>query len=278
VSILTSRSGKVRIFPTHHTKVSERNETQFTDSEQYNFESAEGVESVDVEVHQAVDSIIMIDAVEDPVDSHKLKIDTSNSDCFESPNHTNAIMQEGEELRVSLSPSSQGDSQGIPYKKLSASAAPFNPSPGIARAAPFAMNTTLPSAAGAVSPIGPWPVNMNVHHGPATMLPAVTPMCSSPHHTYPSPPPTPNMMIQPLPYMYPPYTQPQSIPTNNFPVTSSGFHVNQFSWQCNMNPAVSSFGPNAVWPGCHPGEFPLPAPSIKPIPDPILEPQKQCHV
>ncbi|XP_027932639.1 protein TSS-like isoform X2 [Vigna unguiculata] len=255
----------------NHTNDPERKQTQFTDSVQEKFESAEGVDSVDVEDHEAVDNIIMIDAVEDPVDSHKLEIDTSNSDCFELSNHTTSISQEGEDLRVSVSPSSQGDSLGIPYKKLSASAAPFNPAPGIARAAP------VPSASGAVPPIGPWPVNMNVHHGPATMLPAVTQMCSSPHHAYPSPPHTPNM-IQPLPFMYPPYTQPQSIPSNNFPVTSSAFHVNQFAWQCNMNSTVSNFGPNAVWPGCHPVEFPPLAPSIKPMPDPILEPQKQCHV
>ncbi|XP_068495896.1 protein REDUCED CHLOROPLAST COVERAGE 1-like isoform X2 [Phaseolus vulgaris] len=259
----------------NHTNDSERKQTQFTDSVQENLESAKWVDSVDVEVHETVDNIIMIDAVEDHVDSHKLEVDTSNSDCFELPNHT--ISQEGEDLRVSVSPSSQGDSQGIPYKKLSASAAPFNPAPGIARAAPVALNATLPSASGAVPPIGPWPVNMNVRHGPATMLPAVTQMCSTPHHVYPSPPPTPNM-IQPLPFMYPPYTQPQSIPSTNFPVTSSAFHVNQFTWQCSMNPTASNFGPNAVWPGCHPVEFPLLAPSTKPIPDSILEPQKQCHV
>jgi len=260
-----------------HTNDSERKQTQFTDSVQENLESSKWVDSVDVEVLEAADNIIMIDEVEDPVDSHKLEVDTSNSNCFELPNHTATMSQEGEDLEVSVSPSNQGDSQGIPYKKLSASAAPFNPAPGIARAAPVALNATLPSASGAVPPIGPWPVNMNVHHGPATVLPAVTQMCSTPHHAYPSPPPTPNM-IQPLPFMYPPYSQPQSIPSNNFPVTSSAFHVNQFSWQCNMNPTVSSFGPNAVWPGCHPVEFPLLAPSIKPIPDPILEPQKQCHV
>ncbi|KAK7338058.1 hypothetical protein VNO77_18655 [Canavalia gladiata] len=259
------------------TKVSEKKETQFIDAMQDNFGSAKGIESVDVEVHEAIKNIIMIDTVEGPVDSHKLEHDTSNPDCFESPDHTNVVLQEGEDLRVSESPSSLGDAQGIPYKKLSASAAPFNPSPGIARAAPVAVNTTHPSGACAVPPIGPWSLNMNVHHGPGAVLPAVTPMCSSPHHAYPSPPPTPNM-IQPLPFMYPPYTRSQSIPTNNFPVTSSAFHVNHFTWQCNMNPTVPNFGPTAVWPGCHPVEFPLPAPVIKPILDPILEPQKQSHV
>ncbi|CAJ1961296.1 unnamed protein product [Sphenostylis stenocarpa] len=262
----------------NHTNDSERKQTQFTDSVQDNLESDKRVESVDVEVHEAVDNIIMIDAVDDPVDSHNLEVNTSNTGCFEFSNHSTTISQEGEELRVSVSPSSQVDSPGISCKKLSASAAPFNPAPGIARTAPVTVNTALPSASGAVPQIGPpWPVNMNVLHGPATMLPAATQMCSSPHHAYPSPPPKPNM-IQPLPFMYPPYTQPRSIPTNNFPVTSSAFHVNQFTWQCNMNPTVSNFGPNVVWPGCHAVEFPVPAPSIKPISDPILEPQRQCHV
>ncbi|KAJ1413773.1 hypothetical protein SESBI_19265 [Sesbania bispinosa] len=261
------------------TKVSEeKEETQFTVAVQGNFEDAKGLELGDVGPHEAVDNIIMIDAGEDFVDSHKLELDTNNSGRFEFPNNTDAISQEGEDLQVSISLSSQGDAQGMPYKKLSASAAPFNPSSGIPRAAPVAMNITHPSGPGAVvPPIGPWPANMNVHHGPATMLPAVTPMCTSPHHAYQSPPPTPNM-IQPLPFMYPPYTQPQSIPTNNFPVTTRAFHVNQFTWQCDMNPTVSKFGPHAVWPGCHPVEFPLPAPVTKPIPDPILEPQKHTHV
>ncbi|XP_061372875.1 protein REDUCED CHLOROPLAST COVERAGE 1-like [Gastrolobium bilobum] len=260
------------------TEVSEKKEeTLFTDAVQDSFESAKGVESGDVEVHEAVDNYIMIDAVEDPAGSHNLELDINYSGRSEFPNDTNAISQEGEDLRVCVSPSSQGDAQGIPYKKLSASAAPFNPSLGIGRAAPVAMNTTLPSGPVAVPPIGPWPVNINIHHGPATVLPAVNPMCSSPHHPYPSPPPTPNM-IQPLPYMYPPYTQPQSIPANNIPVTRSAFHVNHFTWQCNLNPTVSKFGPNAVWPGCHPVEFPLPAPVIEPIPVSILETQNQCHV
>ena len=257
------------------TKVSEKNEvTLFTGAVQNNFESAKGLESGDVQAYEAVDNIIMI--VEDPADSQKLELDTNPSGSSEFPNTINSISQENEDLRANISSSSQVDGLGIPAKKLSASAAPFNPSSGIARAPPVAMNITLPTGPGAVPPIGPWPVNMNVHHGPATVLPAVTPMCSSPHHAYPSPAPTPNM-IQPLPFMYPPYTQPQSIPTSNFPVTSSAIHANLFSWQCNMNPTVSKYGPNAAWPG-HLMEFPLPAPVIDPIPDSILEPREQCHV
>ena len=73
---------------------------------------------------------------------------------------------------------------------------------------------------------------MNIHPGPAAVLPTVNPMCSSPHHSYTSPPHTPNMM-QPLPYIYPPYSQPQSVPSSTYPVTGGAFHANHLhdsSW------------------------------------------------
>ncbi|RDY14370.1 Protein TSS [Mucuna pruriens] len=253
-----------------------KEETQLIVAEQDNCMSAEG-QSGDVEAQGAVDSSILIHAVDDHVDSYKQELDASNSSGnLEPSDNTNPISQGGEDLRVIVSPSSQSHGGGIPYKKLSASAAPFNPSPAIARAAPIAMNMTLPSGPSSVPAIGPWPVNMNVHPGPTTVLPAVTPMCSSPHHAYPSPPTTPNMM-QPLPFMYPTYTQPQSVPPINFPVTSSAFHANHFTWQCNLNPTISKFGPSAVWPGCHHVEFPLPVPIVEPIPDPSSESQVVCH-
>ncbi|KAG4938055.1 hypothetical protein JHK84_044302 [Glycine max] len=250
-----------------------KEETELIVAVQDNCMSAEG-QSGDVEAQGAVDSSILIHAVDDHVDSYKQELDTSNSSGSLEPSaNTNPISQGGEDLRVNVSPSSQIRTGGIPYKKLSASAAPFNPSPAIARAAPIAMNMTLPSGPRAVPAIGPWPVNMNVHPGPTTVLPAVAPMCSSPHHAYPSPPTTPNMM-QPLPFMYPPFTQPQSVSPSNFPVTNSAFHANHFTY---LNPTISKFGPSAVWPGCHPVEFPLPVPIVEPIPDPISESQALCH-
>ncbi|KAG4940152.1 hypothetical protein JHK87_044023 [Glycine soja] len=250
-----------------------KEETELIVAVQDNCMSAEG-QSGDVEAQGAVDSSILIHAVDDHVDSYKQELDTSNSSGSLEPSaNTNPISQGGEDLRVNVSPSSQSRTGGIPYKKLSASAAPFNPSPAIARAAPIAMNMTLPSGPRAVPAIGPWPVNMNVHPGPTTVLPAVAPMCSSPHHAYPSPPTTPNMM-QPLPFMYPPFTQPQSVSPSNFPVTNSAFHANHFTY---LNPTISKFGPSAVWPGCHPVEFPLPVPIVEPIPDPISESQALCH-
>ncbi|KAJ1377512.1 Tetratricopeptide-like helical domain superfamily [Sesbania bispinosa] len=254
-----------------------KEETQLVKVLQDNCVSAGGIESGDVEAQGADDNSIVIDAVQDPVDSYKQELNVNNSSgSFEPGDNTNSNSQGGEDLRVNISPSSQSHTGVIPYKKLSASAAPFNPSPAIARAAPIGMNITLPpSGPGAVPAIGPWPINMNVHPGPATVLPAVTPMCSSPHHAYPSPPTTPNM-IQPLPFMYPPYTQPQSVPASNFPVTSTAFHANHFTWQCNMNPTISKFGPSGVWPGCHPVEFPLPVPIVEPIPDIISEPRVHC--
>lgn len=253
-----------------------KEETQLIVAVQDKCMNAEG-KLGDVEAQGAIDNSSSIQEVDDHVDSSKKELDASNlAGSLEPSDNTNPISQGGKDLRVDVSSSNQSHTGGIPYKKLSASAAPFNPSPTIARAPSIAMNMTLPSGPSVVPGIGPWPVNMNVHPGPTTVLPAVTPMCSSPHHAYPSPPTTPNMM-QPLPYMYPPYTQPQSMPPGSFPVTSSAFHANHFTWQCNLNPTVSKFGPGAVWPGCHPVEFPLPLPIVEPIPDPISESQVPCN-
>ncbi|WJX92500.1 hypothetical protein P8452_74132 [Trifolium repens] len=249
-----------------------KEETKLNKVVQDNCVTSEGLESGDVEAQGAVDNSIVIDAVENVVDSYKQELIASNLPCsLEPSDNIDSSPRGSEDLAVNLLSPSQSQAGGISYKKLSASAAPFNPSPAIARAAPIAMNMTHPSGPGPVPAIGPWPVNMNVHPGPATVLPAVNPMCSSPHHAYPSPPTTPNMM-QPLPpFMYPPYTQPQSVQT------SSAFHANHFTWQCNLNPVISKFGPGAVWTGCHPVEFPRPVPIVESIPDIISEPQVQSY-
>ncbi|XP_010474724.1 PREDICTED: protein TSS-like isoform X2 [Camelina sativa] len=148
-----------------------------------------------------------------------------------------------EKLLISATDSSDPSRILLPNKKLSASAAPFNPSspPSIIRPTPIGMN------------IGPsWPVNMTLHHGPPP--------------PYPSPPSTPNLM-QPMSFVYPPpYTQ--SVPTSTYPVTSGPFHPNQFPWQLN----VSDFVPRTVWPGCHPVEFPPPHMITEPIAATVLEP------
>lgn len=168
-----------------------------------------------------------------------------------------------------------GDTRGINNKKLSASAAPFNPAPVIMRAAPVPMNLTIPAGPRAIPPIAPWPVNLNIHPGPASLSPRFNPLCSSPHQPYPSPPPTPGMM-QSIPFMYPPYSQPQAIatytqslcvpgysqpvPTSTFPVTTSAFHPSPFTWHCSVNTNTSDCVPGTVWPGSHPPEFSVPSP------------------
>ncbi|XP_021760301.1 protein TSS-like [Chenopodium quinoa] len=159
------------------------------------------------------------------------------------------------------------DAPDIPSKKLSASAAPFNPSPAIARSAPLPLNMNLPSGPGAVPAVGPWPMNMTLHPGTAPVMPAVNPLCSSPHHPYPSPPTTPNI-IQQVPFMYPPYSQAQPIPPNSFPPSGNHFHRNHYVWQCNMNPGT-------VWPGCRPVEFSVIPPVAEPICEPISEQKAQ---
>ncbi|XP_016503673.2 protein REDUCED CHLOROPLAST COVERAGE 1 [Nicotiana tabacum] len=175
-------------------------------------------------------------------------------------------LQDMDHLKVTVASSLTCDASRELSRKLSASAAPFSPSPAIARAAPLPMNINLPSPPGTLPPVGPWSMNISLHQGPPTMLP--NPMCSSPHHLYPSPPHTPNMM-HPLRFMYPPYSQPQTIPPSTFPMSSSNFHPNHYAWQCNIAPNASEYVPATVWPGCHPVEFSISPPVIEPITDSI---------
>ncbi|XP_056174270.1 protein REDUCED CHLOROPLAST COVERAGE 1 [Syzygium oleosum] len=208
-------------------------------------------------------------------DPQEKELDEKESSRSSEPHeNSGSSLSEVEDVKNKSLTLNSSEGRGLPNKKLSASAAPFNPLPAVARAMPVTMNITLPSAPGAVPTVAPWPVNMALHPGPTTVMPTVTPLCSSPHQHYPSPPPTPNMM-QPLPFLYPPYTQPQPIPTSTFPVTSSAFHHNHFAWQCNINPNVSEFVHRPVWPGCHPMEFSMPSPVAEPIADFMLEQKVQ---
>lgn len=218
-----------------------------------------------VKIQEAVVDNLLIDGLPKSIDSAKEGLCENNPSGTCELHESNSTLQGVDDLEASSGASSV-DTRGLPNKKLSASAAPFNPSPSI-RAAPVPMNIAIPSGAGSVPTIAPWPVNMNIHPGAATVLPTANPMCSSPHHAYPSPPATPNI-IQPLPFMFPPpYSQPHVVRTSTFPVTSA-FNPNHFTWQCNVNPNVSEFVPTTVWHGCHPMEFSAPAPVVEPISDP----------
>lgn len=235
-------------------------------------QNVQGTES-SVVVHEVIQNTELIASMPNLIDSHpKEPCEQDSLTEFESQGNSDSLPGV-EDLKDKPSVMNSGDTQGFPNKKLSASAAPFNPSTSVARPVPLAINIPLPSGPGAVPAVAPWPVNMTLHPGPATVLPAVNPM-SSPHHPYSSPPPTPNM-IQPLPFMYPPYSQTQAVPSSTFPVTSSAFHPNHFSWQCSVNPNVLEFIPSTVWPGCHAVEFSVPPCIVEPIADVILEPKVQ---
>ncbi|EPS62982.1 hypothetical protein M569_11806, partial [Genlisea aurea] len=108
-------------------------------------------------------------------------------------------------------------------KKLSASAAPYNPSIVVPR---VAISVTSPT--GPVSPAGPWPMNVSLH-------PAILPGPLSPHHHYPSPPTTPNMIQHLPPFVYP---QPYRPPPNFHLSGGSPFHP--LSWQSNAAASSSS--------------------------------------
>ncbi|KMT20309.1 hypothetical protein BVRB_1g003100 [Beta vulgaris subsp. vulgaris] len=169
--------------------------------------------------------------------------------CGSQTEDSGASPLQGEEhLEDKPMVTNSSDAQDIPSKKLSASAAPFSPSPAIARSAPLPLNMNLPSGRGAVPGVGPWPMNMTLHHA------------------YPSPPHTPNM-IQPVPFMYPPYSQAQPIPPNNFSPNGNHFHRNHYAWQCNIRATTPEFIPSTIWPGCRPVEFSV----ISPVAEPICE-------
>ncbi|KAJ6710327.1 TETRATRICOPEPTIDE REPEAT (TPR)-LIKE SUPERFAMILY PROTEIN [Salix koriyanagi] len=233
--------------------------------------SMQGAESGDIEVDGIIQNGMLIDQMQNSIDSLPKEPHENSSIELEPLVDPNSTLPGVEDLKDKPLILNSGDSRGLPNKKLSASAAPFNPSTSIGCSPPAAINIPLPSAPGGVPAVAPWHVNMTLHPGTATLIPPLNPM-SSPHHPYSSPPPSPNL-IHPLPYMYPPYSQ--AVPTSTFPVTSSAFHPNYFSWQCNVRPNVSEFIPSTVWPGCHAVEFSVPPPVVEPIADPVLEPAVQ---
>ncbi|GMP61153.1 hypothetical protein CsSME_00023730 [Camellia sinensis var. sinensis] len=229
------------------------------------FAIVEAVKSSIVEVDQMVHKNLQTNDMPNSIESPQVEL--SENDSSGSDNNSNPTLQGVEDLKDRSSVSCSGDAREL-SNKLSASAAPFNPSPAVARARPVSMNITLPSGPGAVATIGPWPLNMTLHPRPPMALPMVIPMCSSPHPPYPSPPSTPNM-IHSLPFFYPIYTQPQAVPTTTFPITSNPFHTNHFAWQCNISP-------NGVhWPMCRPMEFSVSPTVVEPIIGPIVEPKEQ---
>ncbi|KAL1561912.1 protein TSS-like [Salvia divinorum] len=194
------------------------------------------------------------------------------SNCTDTDNDDSETTFQGvEEHKLELPVACPGDSREVSNKKLSALAAPYNPSVVSPRAAPLPMNIALSSGPGAVQSVGPWPINMGLHQGHATLLPSPI---SSPHHPYPSPPTTPNI-LHPLPFVYPPFTQAPSLPPSTFQITSNQFHHGQFAWQCNMRANTQEYIPVTLWPGCHPLEFPSPT-VVEPIAKPILEEKEQA--
>ncbi|CAL1378787.1 unnamed protein product [Linum trigynum] len=202
------------------------------------------------------------------------------ADNIEEACPVSSCLEGNSSLKEISSASNLPESRGLPHRKLSASAAPFNPSPSVvARPTPIPLNIPLPS--GGPGAVSPWPVNVSLHPGTGTVLPtSISPIPSPHHHPFPSPPHTPNMM-QPLPFMYPPpySSQGQGIPPSTYPLTSTAFHPSHYSWQCNVNPNVSEFVPTSLWPGCHVVEFPAPTPPIvAPIAYSVLDSKEKAEI
>ncbi|XP_045090860.1 protein REDUCED CHLOROPLAST COVERAGE 1 isoform X2 [Aegilops tauschii subsp. strangulata] len=150
------------------------------------------------------------------------------------------------------------DIREISNKKLSAAAPPFNPSPP-AILSPIAVSVGLPPP-GAVPSVGPWPMNISMHPGHSNMVPNGPPLCTSPHHLYPPAPRSPNL-LHPVPFIYPPYSQSQMVPSSTFPMNTTIFRPNHYGWQPYMSPAASEFVPGPAWSNNHPVAY-TPSPHV----------------
>ncbi|KAL5196893.1 hypothetical protein ABZP36_000405 [Zizania latifolia] len=163
------------------------------------------------------------------------------------------------------------DLREMPNKKLSAAAPPFNPSPP-AILSPLAVSVGLPPP-GAIPGVAPWPVNVPMHPGHSTIVPSGPPLCTSPHHLYPPAPRSPNLMHA-VPFIYPPYSQPQVIPSSTFPMNTNMFRPNHYGWQSYMSPPTSEFVPTSAWSSSHPVDF-TPTPRVV---DPISQSLADTHI
>ncbi|RZR71063.1 hypothetical protein BHM03_00003269 [Ensete ventricosum] len=167
------------------------------------------------------------------------------------------------------------DGREVSSKKLSASAAPFSPFPATILG-PVPVSVGLPPN-GTIAAITPWPLSASLHASPTAVMPTVPPICTSPHHPYPSSP-RPSHILHPLPFIYPPYTQPQVIPNTTFAMNSNMFHGNHYPWQCNIGANVPDFAPGSVWSGSHPVDFSSLPPIISPTSESMLEPTITSHL
>lgn len=178
---------------------------------------------------------------------------------------------EADDLKEKLSLNTV-DVRDVPNKKLSASAAPFNPSPAMV-VSPVAVSVSLPPN-GPIPAVTHWPLSVTLHPGPAGVLPAPPSMCASSHHPYPSSP-RPTNIIHPFPFVYPPYAQPQGVPSSTYAMNSNMFHPNQYAWQCNINPNASEFVQETIWSRCHLVHFNAMPAVTNPIPEFLSVPNVQ---
>ncbi|KAM3332626.1 hypothetical protein ACQJBY_028044 [Aegilops geniculata] len=163
------------------------------------------------------------------------------------------------------------DIREISNKKLSAAAPPFNPSPP-AILSPIAVSVGLPPP-GAVPSVGPWPMNISMHPGHSNMVPNGPPLCTSPHHLYPPAPRSPNL-LHPVPFIYPPYSQSQMVPSSTFSMNTTIFRPNHYGWQPYMSPAASEFVPGPAWSNNRPVTY-TPSPHVA---DTISQSVADSHV
>ncbi|KAL9245417.1 hypothetical protein vseg_019075 [Gypsophila vaccaria] len=227
--------------------------------------NVDGAESDTIDIHEVVPESNAIHN-ETPSGSSSSDVNFQMDVCSpELENNVVSPMQVEEHLEDKPMVTSLNDPQDLPCKKLSASATPFRPAPTLTLVPPMPLNMNHPSGPGPVPTVGPWSM---LHPGSVGVMPS--PMCSSPHHAYPSPPGTPNI-IQQVPFMYPPYSQALPIPPNGFSPNGSHFHRNPYAWPCNLSP-TPDFVPTTVW---RPVEFSVVPPVVEPISEPTVEHKPQ---
>ncbi|KAK9749509.1 hypothetical protein RND81_02G130700 [Saponaria officinalis] len=229
--------------------------------------NVDGAESDTIDIHEVVPESNAIHN-ETPSGSSSSEVNFQMDVCGHEPeNNLISPVQVEDHLEDKPMVTNLNDPQDLPGKKLSASATPFRPAPAVTLVPSMPLNMNHPSGPAAVPTVGPWSM---LHPGPIGVMPNVNPMCSSPHHAYPSPPGTPNI-IQPVPFMYPPYSQALPIPPNGFSPNGNHFHRNHYAWQCNMNP-TPDFVPTTVW---RPVEYSVVPPVVEPISELIVDQNPQ---
>ncbi|CAA6671503.1 unnamed protein product [Spirodela intermedia] len=199
-------------------------------------------------------------------------VDSSDDSILTSPGvRVDALETSSADSPKVQSPSTTFDVREMTNRKLSASAAPFNPSATVMRG-PVVQNIRLPIS-NAIPNVAHWPVALQSHPTPATVLPTPSPMCSLPLHPYPH---LLGRLASPtcafcLPFLFSGSSRAQH------PVSHEHKHVPPQPLRMAMQyaakrPGIRAWNNVAVLSS---RDFPIMSPVITPIAEPVIEPSMQ---